>query len=304
MARRPTGLHRLYRPSCCLARAWSWCTKAWWWASTRYAYFYYLIWLIICSHCGDRSRRGSDNWATSTSPTSASPSTARYSHFALLSLRRLVCRTAAYRMDVAGSWSHHGPPVGAHSQPESRDKGANRGAPSCSSHAHSFFLTLCETCRAGCCICSARTCAPCTSPSRRPRASRRFCSHAPPHTRTTHTHTARTRTYIPLTKMQHSISNTIDKEVDQAKHIPTEGHVIVCLQERRDAGAGLGFLRSPQRELRLPTTRPSAWSSLNDRLTLSFSCTGVDQEFMRQGALHSDWRITSVNKVTSHCPIT
>src|SRR3989344_6571119 len=25
---------------------------------------------------------------------------------------------------------------------------------------------------------------------------------------------------------------------------------------------------------------------------------------MRQGALHSDWRITSVNKVTCHCPST
>jgi hypothetical protein len=59
-------------------------------------------------------------------------------------------------------------------------------------HTH-FFLTLCETCRAGCCICSARTCAPCTSPSRRLRASHRFRSHAPPHTHAhTYTHTQHT----------------------------------------------------------------------------------------------------------------
>lgn len=118
-----------------------------------------------------------------------------------------------------------------------------------------------------------------------------------------HTHTPHAHAHVHPTH-QHSTSNAIDKEVDQAKHIPTEGHVVVCLQERRAAGTGLGLLRSPQRELLLPTTRPSTWSSLNDRLTLSFSYTGVYQEFMRQGALHSDWRITSVNKVTCHCPIT
>ena len=262
MARRPTGLHRLNRPSCCLARAWSWCTRAWWWASTRYAYFYYLffimvnylltLWGSVQARVGQLGNLHITNFRLSfySKVLALRPLVASTSCLPHSSLSHGRCRK------LVASWTSR---WRSFSTRKSRQRGESRCSVLLLARTL-IFLTLCETCRAGCCICSARTCAPCTSPSRRPRASHRFRSHAPPHTRTTHTHT---HTHTALTKMQHSMSNAIDKEVDQAKHIPTEGHVVVCSQERRAAGTGLGLLRSPQRELLLPTTRPSTWSSLN-----------------------------------------